>query len=782
MRAALFLCVVCCGLLLTFAPLDTLLNSIPDDSFYAHNTALNLMRGHGSTFDQINRTNGYHPLWIWLEVPVFALFGCGGEGPLRAILALQAFLNGITALLLFKLFRRAADAVTSAAGVTFWALLNVLGLINGLETGLYCTMLVATMLAYLETREASAGRWRYLALGVLLGLTFLGRTDAGFLALFIVADVTWRLWRARPGDEWAKLALCHVPAAVLAGAYLAWNYVNFGAFQPVSGAAKIYYSNLALEAALKGGAKLWLIYLRSLTWPFWDNQFHAVPGLVLIPIVWPLVWWWTRRGGVGAVGRLYLAMWPLWLGFASCFVYYALLFKSDFARSGWYYIPTVIHAAMALVVLFAAIDQRVPLLREVWPAVVAICCYLVGQPLTLTRFATALAMLAGCWLVVRLISLLDLPERPLAAWAAEAAFVVMLAALVWRLKGYSEFLVAVVVAALVAFAISRLARGYQLGTAAVVVLALSVGSFPLRYMLGRHLAAEVNYNSLLYRGALWIKDNTTPDTVLTAGSAGILGYFSERRVINTDGLINSYDYLRDYLMKGRMAQYLERSDAFVDVYERIYAASKLGAFPKGIFIELPQEIRALSFNDGYSVRRLYIHVMDPAKRYKFYKLYPRGESIPNGDFELGLEHWHATGDAFTDQPTCGDNPYARGVEPALQHGSYWIGTFDRRPSPTSPSGAVRGNEATGTLESDPFPLRGRALSFLVGGGDLPGTRVDLVVDGKVVATARGARTDTLRRVEIDIRPWAGKPGIVRIVDQERGPWGVIDVDDFRLVE
>jgi hypothetical protein len=43
-----------------------------DDAYYYFKVAQNISEGKGSTFDGINPTNGYHPLWIEYK-PIFAL-------------------------------------------------------------------------------------------------------------------------------------------------------------------------------------------------------------------------------------------------------------------------------------------------------------------------------------------------------------------------------------------------------------------------------------------------------------------------------------------------------------------------------------------------------------------------------------------------------------------------------------------------------------------------------------------------------------------------------------
>jgi hypothetical protein len=79
-------------------------------------------------------------------------------------------------------------------------------------------------------------------------------------------------------------------------------------------------------------------------------------------------------------------------------------------------------------------------------------------------------------------------------------------------------------------------------------------------------ARSINFTSSLYAArydaALWIAENSPPDTVFASWNAGQLGYFSNRTVINLDGLINNVDYyervlrgsvpLADYLVENKV--------------------------------------------------------------------------------------------------------------------------------------------------------------------------------------------------------------------------------------
>jgi hypothetical protein len=88
---------------------DTLLNwYLTDDAFYYFKTAQNIAEGAGITFDGIAPTNGFHPLWMIICVPVFALARFDLFLPLKILIILQGVINAISGYLLYRLFLRVA--------------------------------------------------------------------------------------------------------------------------------------------------------------------------------------------------------------------------------------------------------------------------------------------------------------------------------------------------------------------------------------------------------------------------------------------------------------------------------------------------------------------------------------------------------------------------------------------------------------------------------------------------------------------------------------------------
>ena len=149
----------------------------------------------------------------------------------------------------------------------------------------------------------------------------------------------------------------------------------------------------------------------------------------------------------------------------------------------------------------------------------------------------------------------------------------------------------------------------------------------------------------------------------------------------------------------------------------------------------------------------------------------------NLDFEDGtLGDWTAEGEAFRGQPVEGDTVAARGREPSLHQGRYWIGGYERH-----------GDDATGTLTSAPWRIEQPFASFLIGGGALEGTQVwilscaeDGTVGERPLFVTSAANFESMQRVVVDLSQHVGRLAVVRLVDQAGGGWGHVNFDDLRL--
>ncbi len=91
-----------------------------------------------------------------------------------------------------------------------------------------------------------------------------------------------------------------------------------------------------------------------------------------------------------------------------------------------------------------------------------------------------------------------------------------------------------------------------------------------------------------------------------------------------------------------------------------------------------------------------------------------------------------------------------------------------------------GDKATGTLHSAPFLITGSTLSFRISGGDSEKLRVELQIEGKVVKSATGATSERMDVVSWNLAAEEGKTATLVLVDQDKGPWGHLNVDEFWL--
>jgi non-lysosomal glucosylceramidase len=154
---------------------------------------------------------------------------------------------------------------------------------------------------------------------------------------------------------------------------------------------------------------------------------------------------------------------------------------------------------------------------------------------------------------------------------------------------------------------------------------------------------------------------------------------------------------------------------------------------------------------------------------------PKSPDITFEDFEReGYAPWTTTGTAF------GSGPVTQAQVPEYQgdlniHGRRAVNTHAA--APASEVGAR--DAARGTLPSPPFQIERRFINCLIGGGAHNGkTCVNVVVDGKVIASITGANANRMEPHSIDVRRWAGRTARIVIVDDESGGWGNIGVDNI----
>jgi hypothetical protein len=423
-----------------------LLVRIVDDASYYLTIARNLAAGRGLTFDGIHPTNGIHPLWLLMLVPLFLFHGTP-ETMIRLVALLQTALLSLAYLVFWrtqsKLFSPRTAALTGILFVCF----VILPCINGMESALLI-LAIAVLYGYgLHIAQTQLNRRRAALLGILLGCVLLTRLDMIFIALCLLGWCARRCLRIETRSRTLAAALvCALAAAAVVGPYLAFNYLKFGSVMPISGALKSSFPHIALGA-------------------------NTLPR-------------------IAAIGRIDLASAALAIGW-SLWTVIRTLGNRRAAESQFYTTATTIFAwSITTHFLYTLSFMKEDTFD--W--------YFVIYPLFAIVFA------AGS--MDRMLKSNLMRIRP-AAFPATAVLLMV----------------------------------------AVIGRDQTRDTFP----------QNGGWHTPVYNAAVWARANTPPEAIFAMSDCGHFGFFSLRRVINLDGLVNDLALQRT-LAEHRLEQYLRQNE------------------------------------------------------------------------------------------------------------------------------------------------------------------------------------------------------------------------------
>ncbi len=173
-----------------------------DDAYYYFKVAQNITEGNGSTFDGINPTNGYHPLWMLVCVPIFALARFDLILPLRVLLMVMAGFNVATAVLIYRIVKSNLSHAVALIAAPFWAFnfyIHYMVYEFGLETPLaaFSVALFIYKLSQIEKtwRKSPVSTRQLVTLAGIAVVVLFSRLDLIFFA--VIAGI-WIIFRGQP--------------------------------------------------------------------------------------------------------------------------------------------------------------------------------------------------------------------------------------------------------------------------------------------------------------------------------------------------------------------------------------------------------------------------------------------------------------------------------------------------------------------------------------------------------------------------------------------------------
>ncbi len=315
------------GLLIRYDAYELATLFMADDSFYYLRIAQNIARGEGSTFDGFSVTNGYHPLWQLICIPLSIIGGNQGGGPVYAMLIAQALLILFALQRLYaglSLYSRQAALLTIGLLIASFELVN--GLLNGMESTIafaLCATLVQQALARKGGLEADGSRKDQLVLALLLIGISLSRLEAGLLAAIVIGRGL--VVSRREGAPIAGKLKVLAALAVVGSLYMGINMLLVGLPLPISGLVKLSWDSSIVSS--------YGTHLSAFTAPVTPpgiNQVAILSVLALVILGGQIAWMRTPKGR--EVTRRLASVWLFGLAFAAL-----AIFKSNggFVWYGW---------------------------------------------------------------------------------------------------------------------------------------------------------------------------------------------------------------------------------------------------------------------------------------------------------------------------------------------------------------------------------------------------------------------------------------------------------------
>ncbi|MDZ4159892.1 MAG: hypothetical protein U1B80_08890, partial [Anaerolineaceae bacterium] len=219
------------------APANSLSNwYTTDDAFYYFKTAQNISLGHGVTFDGIGRASGFHPLWMLVCIPIFALAGQDLILPLRMLVVISVLLSAGTAIFIYRILSTLLSKEISALLSLFWIFSMKIHSVNtqlGMESGInafFSALLIYLIVRYEAQQGLEKGSQRKpFWIGVAAVFTLFSRLDNIFL---VFAAGVWLVFRAAPRLRVLLMSdLVLVPTTIISSFFLRVgfraNYQNY---------------------------------------------------------------------------------------------------------------------------------------------------------------------------------------------------------------------------------------------------------------------------------------------------------------------------------------------------------------------------------------------------------------------------------------------------------------------------------------------------------------------------------------------------------------------------
>lgn len=329
--------------------LHTYGSQMVDDGYYYLEIARNISSGNGFTFDGINPTNGFHPLWQILLVPLSWLFS-GGSAFVYASTIMQTLSFTGSGFILFRLlFSLTGRLCVSTGAAAFW-LLNFLfwskGALSGMETGILLFFFAASLIIFMRVLRGTSSPWT-------LSAVLLAACTARLDTLALVAGTALVFLFLK---EYRKAVITGLPLFVYLPVYMIINRIWFGGYFPVSGYIKSSTGRELLGKLFSSGDISFFQHaLRNLL------QLATLGGRIPLPLlavtaagfVWLIFHFWKKMSD--STGKSVLA--AVFVYITGVIGYYSFMYESLTEIYTYYWFPAIFGIVVVFSLFLSQIER-----------------------------------------------------------------------------------------------------------------------------------------------------------------------------------------------------------------------------------------------------------------------------------------------------------------------------------------------------------------------------------------------------------------------------------------
>jgi hypothetical protein len=229
-------------LLWLVVPIEYLIKFTSDDSYFYLKTALNFSKGAGSTFDEINLTNGYHPLWFFFSTVVFKLSNLAGinseESLLRIIFIATSIINYFSLIILIKFIKKYFNDYSLKNLIAFVVFLIplVFYYLIGMEVQIFLFTLILFFYYFSKWFFDKSNKQKIpLIISISLSLLFLSRVDVFWYLIFFISLFIF-IYNKNLIFNWLRILIIPFLTFLI---YLIINKTYFDVYYPISSYYKL---------------------------------------------------------------------------------------------------------------------------------------------------------------------------------------------------------------------------------------------------------------------------------------------------------------------------------------------------------------------------------------------------------------------------------------------------------------------------------------------------------------------------------------------------------------